>query len=121
MNPIRQSAIELLMSHPDTTVAEMLGIRLTTIRKWMREERFSRALREREQEQRAGAARIAKQAVINAAAALCQLTSDNSKPDAKVLLDVLKVSGAFEPDETDPADALAEVLSRIGGEVDANA
>lgn len=116
MKAIRSTAIELLMSHPDATVAEMLGVRLATLRRWLSDPKFSQALREREREQKAGAARIARQAAINAAAALCQLVSGAAKPDAKLLLDVLKVSGAFEPDAADPAEALAEVLARMGEE-----
>ena len=92
-----RAAIELLMSYPDTMVAEMLGVRLSTLRRWLRDSVFADALREREREQKASANRLARQAVINAAAALCQATSDPSKPDAKVLLEVLKQSGAFEP------------------------
>ncbi|MCX6345484.1 MAG: hypothetical protein NT018_10510 [Armatimonadetes bacterium] len=116
MRPVRYAAVELLMSYPDATVAEMLGLRLSTLRRWLCEPGFAKALRDREREQKAGATRIARQAVVNAAAALCQLTSETSKPDAKVLLDVLKVSGAFDAETIDPADAIAEVISRISGE-----
>ena len=113
MKPTHVAAIELLMSHPDTIVAEMLGIRLSTLRRWMTDPKFTKALSERESEQRTGAVRIARQAAINAASALCQLATDTSKPDAKALLEILKASGAFEPEAFDPADALAEVLERI--------
>lgn len=105
-----RAAIELLLSHPDTTVAEMLGIRLATLRAWMQIDGFSEALRAREREQQAGARRIARQAVISSAAKLCELASDSSKPDPKVLLDILKASGAFEAQPEDPGAALAEII-----------
>ena len=116
MRPVRYAAVELLMSYPDATVAEMLGLRLSTLRRWFSEPGFAKALRDREREQKAGATRIARQAVVNAAAALCQLTSDTSKPDTKALLELLKLSGVFDAQTVDPADALAEVISRISGE-----
>ena len=105
-----RAAVELLLSHPDTTVAEMLGVRLSTLRSWMRTDWFAEALRDRECEQQQAARRIARQAVLNSAAKLCQLASDPAKPDPKVLLDVLKVSGVFESEPEDPGAALAEVI-----------
>jgi hypothetical protein len=110
MKARHRAAIELLLSHPDTTVAEMLGIRLSTLRGWMRSEPFAEALRAREMEQESAARRIARQAVLNSAATLCQLASDPEKPDTKVLVEVLKASGAFEAETCDPGAALAEVI-----------
>lgn len=110
MKARRRSAIELLMSHPDSTVAEMLGVRLVTLRQWLHDPEFAQALRTREREQRASAGRIARQAVINAAASLCQAVSDISKPDVKALLEVLKASGAFEAEQEDPGEVLSEII-----------
>lgn len=110
------AAVELLLAHPDTVVAEMLGIRLATLRRWMRNPAFSQILRERELEQRSGAVRIARQAVVNAAAKLAGAVGGAEKPDPKVLLDVLKAAGAFDPEQADPAQALAEFVSRLDGE-----
>ena len=105
-----RAAVELLLSHPDTIIAEMLGVRLSTLRSWMQIDQFAEALRDREREQEHAARRIARQAVLNSAAKLCQLASDPAKPDAKVLLEVLKASGAFESEPEDPGAALAEVI-----------
>ena len=110
MKARRRTAIELLMSHPDSTVAEMLGVRLITLRQWLHDPEFSQALRDREREQRTSAGRIARQAVINAATSLCQAVSDPSKPDVKALLEVLKASGVFEIEQEDPGEALAEII-----------
>lgn len=110
MKSRHRAAIELLLSHPDTTVAEMMGIRLSTLRAWMRMEHFAEALRDREREQEAGARRIARQAVVNSAAKLCQFATGPEKPDTKVLLDVLKVSGVFDAESEDPGASLAEVI-----------
>lgn len=110
MKTRHRSAIELLMSHPDSTVAEMLGIRLTTLRNWLHDPKFAQALRTREKEQKASAGRIARQAAINAAATLCQAVSDPLKPDVKALLEVLKASGAFEAELEDSGEALSDLI-----------
>ena len=109
----RYAAVELLMSYPDSVVAEMLGIKLRTLTRWSGMRDFAEALKERERRQRESLARIARQAALRAAASLCQATGEPSKADAKVLLEVLKASGAFEPEQADPADALAEVVGRV--------
>lgn len=110
MKPRLRTAIELLLCHPETTVAEMMGVRLVTLRDWMKTEGFAEALRAREREQAASARRLARQAVVNSAVRLCQLSSDPQKADAKVLLDLLKASGSFEAEAEDPGAALAEVI-----------
>ena len=110
MKPKLRNAVELLLSHHDATVAEMLGVRLATLRNWMQSESFAEALRAREREQIASARRIARQAVVNSAVRLCQIASDPQKADAKALLDVLKASGSLEREIEDPGAALAEVM-----------
>ncbi len=110
MKSRHRAAVELLLSHPDTVVAEMLGVRLQTLRAWMRTEGFADALRARECEQQAGARRIARQAVVCSAAKLCELASDAPKTDPKILLDILKVSGVLEAETEDPGAALAEII-----------
>lgn len=115
-----QTAVELLMSYPDTVVAEMLGVQLCTLRRWMESDDFSDALRRREREQRATLARLARQAAVNAASSLCQVASDTNKPDAKVLIEVLKLSGAFDEEVVDPEAELAELVKRARAEVAAN-
>lgn len=112
MKARRRTAIELLLCHPDTTVAEMIGVRLSTLRAWMRDAEFAEALRQRETEQQSACRRIARQAVLNSAAMLCQLVCDLQKLDAKLLVDVLKASGAFETDADDAGAALTEIMER---------
>jgi len=113
MNAKQASAVELLMSYPDSTVAEMIGVRLKTLLKWMKSPDFAEALREREKHQRQALARLAAQAALKAAAALCEPSGGGPKPDPKVLLETLKLSGAFETPEIDPAEALADAVSRV--------
>ena len=110
MNTRRQAALELLMSHPDTVVAEILGVRLSTLTRWMQMADFAHALKGREREQEASLTRMARQAALNAAASLCQAAGEPSKTDIKVLLEVLKASGAFEETSEDPGEALAEII-----------
>jgi len=116
MKSKRYAALELLMSHPDCVVAEMLGIKLATLRDWMNRPDFAEALRRREQEQRASLRRISIQAAINAAASLCQAAGEQSKPDIKALLEMLKLSGAFDAGSTDPGEALSEIIRRAAQE-----
>ena len=114
MNSRRALAVELLMSYPESTVAEMLGVRLKTLTRWMAMPDFADALRQRERSQRQSLSRIARQSALRAAASLCQLAGNGepAKVDPKVLLDVIKTSGAFEKDESDSADALIEIINR---------
>lgn len=113
------TAIELLLSYPDSVVAEMLGIRLSTLARWMQSDVFAQALRERERAQKKGLARIARQAAVRAAATLCQLAQDQTKPDAKSLLEIIKASGAFEDEQSDPAEELAAVIRAAAEAVEA--
>ncbi len=110
----RLAAVELLMSYPDVMVAEMLGVRPQTLSRWMQEPEFTDALRFRECEQIKSLSRIARQTAVRAAAALCQMAGNGAKPDAKVMLDILKASGAFEAEQADPAEALRSIVSLAG-------
>ncbi len=115
MNSKRRSAVELLLSYPDSTVSEMLGVRLVTLRNWMQDKDFAALLRKREEEQRASLRRLARQAAINAAAALCQMVSSGGGADAKVLLDIIKTSGAYNVEQEDSSFALAEIIRLANG------
>jgi hypothetical protein len=121
MNAKHRSAVELLLSHPETTVARRLGVQLETLRAWMQTDEFAEALRAREREQQAAAKRIARQAVLKSAAKLCQLASNPKKTDTKVLIDVLKASGAFEAETDDAGAGLAQIIKLAEQEADANA
>lgn len=114
MRAKQAAAVELLMSYPDYVVAEMLGVRLQTLSRWMARDDFSGALREREREQKHTLARIARQSAVRAAASLCELAGNGAKPDPKLLVDILKASGAFEPEQPDPAEALREIVRTAG-------
>lgn len=117
MNGKQFTAIELLMSYPDYVVAEMLGVRLTTLLRWMSGAEFTRALKARERDQMRGLARIARSTALRAAVALCQTAGEPSKSDAKILLDLLKTSGAFETEEDNSDKALAEIVRQVKEEV----
>ncbi len=108
------AAIELLLSYPDHVVAEMLGIRLQTLARWMHDAGFAETLRAREREQKRSLARIARQSALRAAATLCDMAGNGARPDPKVLVDILKASGAFEPEQDDPAEAIREIIRNAG-------
>lgn len=116
-----RTAIEHLLCCPETAVAEMMGVRLSTLRGWMKSEGFMEALRAREREQAACARRLAQQAVVNSALRLCQMAMDQQKCDGKILLDVLKVSGSLEAEAEDPGAALAEAIRQARLEEEADA
>ena len=42
------------------------------------------------------------------------MAGNGAKPDAKVMLDILKASGAFEAEQNDPAEALRNIISLAG-------
>ena len=95
-------------------MAEMAGMKLCVLREWMRRPEFRAELKAREREQKEAAARLARQAVLNAASALSSATGDTKiKLEAKILLDVLKASGALEDKGEDPGEALAEVIRQV--------
>ncbi|MDH7602290.1 MAG: hypothetical protein QHI38_09100 [Armatimonadota bacterium] len=112
MNAKRALAVELLMNYPDWVVAEMVGVRLKTLQGWMKMPDFAEALREREKDQARSVSRLARQAALKAAAALCEVNGGTAKPDPKILLETLKLSGAFEEPVQDPADVLGELVNR---------
>lgn len=116
MNPRKTAAIDLLLAHPEPVVAEMMGIRLTTLRRWMRDPEFTQALRERERQQAEALGRITRGTVLEAVRALRRLVADPAKPDLKAVVDVLKASGAFEQQVQDPGAALAEIIASLPDE-----
>jgi len=109
----QSQAVELLMSYPDYTVAEKLGVRLRTLTRWAAMPEVSDAIRDREREQKRAVARLATQAVLRAAAALCEKAKGSESADPKLMLEVLKAASAFEAEQEDPGEALAQVLQRI--------
>lgn len=114
----RARAVDLLMGNPPAKVAESVGVRLSTLEGWMRTDSFREALRSREAEQKRSLSRIARQVAVNAAEALCQVAAGESKADGKLLLDVLKASGAFEAEAEDPAALMEEILWKARMEAD---
>ncbi len=116
MKAKHRTAIDLLFSYPEPVVAEMLGIRLATLRNWLKMPEFTQALRQREREHRIAAARMAGQAVMNSAAALCKITENKTSPDTKVLLDLLKAASAFDKQVEDPGADLKEIIRRVSQE-----
>ncbi len=117
----KTKAVDLLLSHSDKAVADMVGVKLSTLRSWMRTDAFVEALREREREQTLAAKRLARQAVINSAVKLCELTQNSSNAEAKVLLDVIKASGSLDQENEDPGALLADAIRQAHREEAADA
>lgn len=101
------------MSYPDYVVAEMVGVRLRTLLGWMKMPDFAEALRDRERDQARSLARLARQAALKAACTLCEMNASGAKSDPKILVEILKQSGAFETPPTDPAETLCDIVNRV--------
>lgn len=118
MKSRRARAVDLLMGNQPEQVAKMVGVRLITLESWMKMNDFRDALASREREHKRSLARLARQAAVNAAETLCTVAANRTKPDAKILLEIIKASGAFEPQTEDSGDSLAEVIRRLEEEDD---
>lgn len=114
MRPRHRRALDLLMSRRPCEVAEEIGVTLATIERWMGSSEFREALREREREQKRTLGRLARQAAVGAARALCEPASEGAKLDAKILLEIIKASGAFEIDPDTSGDDVDDMIRRIG-------
>lgn len=80
---------------PDDQVAAEVGVKLETIAVWRKDPEFRAALANEERAIKAAAARITSDASLMAAKNLHDLLSVTNK-DAKLSLDTLKASGAFD-------------------------
>jgi transcriptional regulator with XRE-family HTH domain len=116
MKSRRARAVDYLMSCTPEQTAEALGVRIQTLEQWMKMDDFKEALRAREREDKRSLARIARRAAINAAQTLSDIAADRTKPDVKVLLEIVKASGAFEKEAEDANDGLDEIIRRLQGD-----
>lgn len=116
MKSRRARAIDYLMSCTPEQAAEALGVRIQTLEQWMQMEDFKEALRVREREDKRSLARIARRAALNAAQTLADIATDRAKPDVKILLELVKASGAFEQEAEDASDGFDEIIRRLQGD-----
>ena len=103
----QQTAIELLFSNTEQQAAQMLGVRQSTMRRWLETPEFCTAIRDIERRQRKALIRIAGNAALIAVVSLC------TGVDPKTALEVLKLSKALEHQDEDSAEYLAEVLKSL--------
>ena len=124
LNAIQEKAVRLLMELPEARVAEELGIRLITLRRWKGKKEFAEALRTAGREARDSAARILCNTLAHAAArvhAQVALRADDERsprPDLKVLVDMFKASGALTSalDGSAQSEDLDDVLAELDEE-----
>jgi len=107
LNTKQQTAIELLLSSTEQQTAQTLGVRKTTIYRWLNDPEFCSAIRDAERRQHKALIRIAGNAALNAVISLC------TGVDTKTALEVLKLSKVLEQQEEDPAEALAEFVKKV--------
>jgi len=116
VNAKQRAALDLLVGCPDSTVAEMLGVAPSVLRRWLRNRAFSAELRAREAESEAELKRMAGHAALNSAVGLCRVTAETSKPDPKLLLETLKASGVFSRENREPSESLADVIRKAASD-----
>ncbi len=103
----QQTAIELLFSNTEQQAAQMLGVRQSTMRRWLETPEFCTTIRDIERRQRKALIRIAGNAALIAVVSLC------TGVDPKTALEVLKLSKALEHQDEDSAEYLAEVFKSL--------
>ena len=121
LNSKQRKAVRLLFEMPHYKVAEELGIRAETLRRWKGRKEFKAAMSARLLESQQDAERIVSESLANAAAWMRELTVRNvqgKRPDLKVVTDVLKSGGVFEKvGKSDSAiGGLDSVIAGIVGE-----
>lgn len=93
----QRKAIKLMFQKPEEEIAAELGVTAEVIAKWRLNPEFRKALAAEERAIRASASRLTSEASLMAAKNLHTLLADPK--DAKLALDTLKASGAFEERE----------------------
>jgi len=124
----QRRAIRLLFELPEEKVAEELGIRLDTLRRWKAKKEFVSGVEAVSAGNRQAVCRILSRGLAHAAARVCGMVavdadeSPTGKLDSKIMVDMLKASGLLEAaaGEADEGDALAAVLAEIATKHGAN-
>jgi hypothetical protein len=114
-------AVRLLFEMPDHKVAEELGIRVDTLRRWKRQKEFRAAMLARSRESQESAERIMSESLSHAASRARDLLAsevDAKKPDLKVVIDLLKCSGILEKAgrSGSPKEDLHSIVSSVVGD-----
>jgi hypothetical protein len=109
----QQRALRLMFRMSDEEICEEIGVKLSTIGSWRKLREFRQALAAEGREIRAATARIASNASLNAAANLNKMIADSK--DGKLMLDILKAGGSFEPIEEADGETLDDILRQVMG------
>lgn len=116
----QRQALDLLFAMAPEEAAARLGVRPATVRRWLDDPAFARALRRRCAERREAARRIAAEGVLAAARELArQAGAGEEKTAARAALDVLKASGVLEAageDASADGAAIAELMDHLAAE-----
>ncbi len=115
-------ALELLFFGPPEKVAEKVGVRISTLRRWLKDSGFRQALRARSREKREAGERLAAQAVMMASSALhTALRTGEDRPVTRAALETLKISGALAACLSPPgeeAESLSQIIERVKAGLD---
>jgi len=109
----QKQAVDLLFRVSPEEAAARLGVRAATVRRWLGQPGFQRALRERDRERSDALRRIAVEGALAAALVLADgVRSGQERSTSRTALDILKMSGvlAVRPEEMGE-DALAELIA----------
>jgi hypothetical protein len=120
----QKKAVRLLFEAPEDRVAEELGIRMDTLRRWKGMREFRSAMKAMSLETRESAVRIISRCLVHTAARIHEAVAGGPdgphslKLDAKVMVDLLKASGspAASFSDGDDGNGLADVLARIAAD-----
>lgn len=105
----KRRALSLLMVCSPDLAAALCQVRIGTLRRWMSQPEFSAEMARLQAETRQAAARIALSAALAAAQKLGDaIRTGEDKGLSRHAVDVLKISGVFEPDDCG-GDALAQL------------
>jgi len=107
----QRRAVRLMFLKTDAEIADELGVRESTIASWRHSNEFRSALKEEARIIRSATSMLACGAALAAARSLRTILEESR--DAKLMLDMLKVAGAFEPAEDEPSETLEDVLRRL--------
>jgi hypothetical protein len=94
---LQTEAVDLLFTLPPDEVARRLEIRLSTLRRWLKQPEFLQELRGRYTEKHEAAKRIALQASLAAARAVeSWVNTGEDKGTAKAAVDLMKSGGLLD-------------------------
>ena len=120
LNATQKKAVRLLFELPEERVAETLGLRISTLRRWKGKAEFISAMQAISEETHQAASRITSRTLAHAAAQMFELVAvdaQGSRPDPKIMVDLLKAGGAIGAAgaQTEKGSPFGELIEKLAG------